>query len=34
MCLDPEDPESVALALLESFRCTIERAEDAEEGAE
>ena len=32
--LDPEDPESVALALLESFRCTIERAGDAEEGAE
>ncbi len=32
--LDPDDPESVALPLIQSFRCTIESAEDAEAGAE
>lgn len=28
--LDPDDPESVALPLIESFRCTTDGAEDAE----
>lgn len=32
--LDPDDPESVALPLIESFSCTIESGEEAEEGAE
>lgn len=32
--LDPDDPESVALPLIESFGCTIERAADAQAGSE
>ena len=32
--LDSDDPESVALGLIESFRCTMERAEEAEEDGE
>ncbi len=32
--LDPDDPESVALPLIESFRCTTDGADEAAEGAE
>ena len=32
--LDPDDPESVALPLIESFRCSAESAEEAPEGDE
>ncbi|MDE2966316.1 MAG: hypothetical protein OXS30_02350 [Chloroflexota bacterium] len=31
--LDPDDPESVALPLIESFRCTADGEDDAEEAA-